>query len=975
MRQLSFPSIRMLLPFLILALPQSFSWPLRFLATGPHLVAAMRGVHANHHLPVKHHHLAALPLSLSLSLSLLLSSTTPPSNSIIWAAATPSSDEINSAPEEEHFDGDDETDNQLDRSKISDGDELNNNESHNVAGTNSDEKLSSHGNAQNEANQNEGGKSSQKRVTLIGLEDIINLDRSGIVGLGTSSSTTASSSSPSSSSFAKYNENDIPSRLNYEHLHANDMIEDSIYDPFSPDASCLEGKDDDVDGGDCWHPPDSTVEEEFVRVWRTDEGKEGAEGNGGGKSSSAGLENLAWGYGGIDPDDEKMEQAKQQECNNNNGESDHDGLSGSDNDSEGSQCRQSADSKSQVKQSSSPSSPVTPPKKGTSTTILVDKHWGSDVNILRMRDRLRGRRGKYWDWIEEQTSSGTSALNATANATVAEESIQQHSHSTRHPNIRRDSTTSKSKATNSKQRPPVFLMPGLASTRLVSWKHKPCPQNPLLSDIKMLDYVWLNMNILIQMATIDVRCFSECMTLGKYQTDYDGAEEEYDDDPRQRTASSSNYNYINNSTKTQKIEGCKLRPDEGLDAISSLAPGSFSSDLLVGGTNTVYAWLIQWLADNLGYDVTSIVALPYDWRLSPDKMEQRDGFLTLVRMKIEAAVKSNGLPGIMVAHSMGNSVFRYFLEWLRVQMREEAYERYVRRAKRRAAARSAAGMEDVDVGGDSAMRSGSVGVFGRGRAFVDDWFRNYLPSGAERMVEGEKSDVSFEDDLVEELSGSLDSNEGLIDYAETSENIENSNGKGTDDSFLGANPDEETREYPKLWELAKMEGDSEWIDWQGKHIWTYVGLAAPLLGAPGPLRAVLSGENMGLPFTDAEARVLELSFGSTSTVNTISTKMGFCDLNNDEAGKKKRKSSTPVKMQNRSNLACLDELVAGIEASGKANKNRDPWKNYPALRLLLKDRVDFDSSFPMVRVEKEICEDGDKSCKNEIIDFGAGDVM
>ncbi len=55
-----------------------------------------------------------------------------------------------------------------------------------------------------------------------------------------------------------------------------------------------------------------------------------------------------------------------------------------------------------------------------------------------------------------------------------------------------------------------------------------------------------------------------------------------------------------------------------------------------------------------------------------------------------------------------------------------------------------------------------------------------------------------------------------------------------------------------------MEGDSEWIDWQGKHIWTYVGLAAPLLGAPGPLRAVLSGENMGLPFTDAEARVLEL---------------------------------------------------------------------------------------------------------------------
>ena len=65
---------------------------------------------------------------------------------------------------------------------------------------------------------------------------------------------------------------------------------------------------------------------------------------------------------------------------------------------------------------------------------------------------------------------------------------------------------------------------------------------------------------------------------------------------------------------TTKMHGCKLRPDEGLDSISSLAPGSISSNLLVGGTNTVYAWLIQWLADNLGYDVTSIVALPYDWR-------------------------------------------------------------------------------------------------------------------------------------------------------------------------------------------------------------------------------------------------------------------------------------------------------------------------------------------------------------------------
>lgn len=127
---------------------------------------------------------------------------------------------------------------------------------------------------------------------------------------------------------------------------------------------------------------------------------------------------------------------------------------------------------------------------------------------------------------------------------------------------------------------------------------------------------------LIEMAGIDPSCWQECMSLGKHQRDHGG---------------------------------CRLRPDEGLDAIASLAPGSLGSDLLVGGTNTVYAWLIQWLAENLGYDVSSIVGLPYDWRLSPDVMEERDGYLTLTKHRIEAAVAANGgLPGIMVAHSVSH---------------------------------------------------------------------------------------------------------------------------------------------------------------------------------------------------------------------------------------------------------------------------------------------------------------------------------
>jgi len=88
------------------------------------------------------------------------------------------------------------------------------------------------------------------------------------------------------------------------------------------------------------------------------------------------------------------------------------------------------------------------------TKKFIDKHWGSDINVLKMRDRLRGRRGKYWDSLEEPTNS----------------------------------TSAKRKRP---PRPPVILLPGLASTRLTAWKHKIC-SNPLISDIKMLDNVWLN---------------------------------------------------------------------------------------------------------------------------------------------------------------------------------------------------------------------------------------------------------------------------------------------------------------------------------------------------------------------------------------------------------------------------------------------------------------------------------------------------
>jgi hypothetical protein len=64
-------------------------------------------------------------------------------------------------------------------------------------------------------------------------------------------------------------------------------------------------------------------------------------------------------------------------------------------------------------------------------------------------------------------------------------------------------------------RPPVLLLPGLVSSRLVAWKRKVC-RGP---DINIQDVVWLNLQKLVETMTFDHHCWIDCMKLGKNGTD------------------------------------------------------------------------------------------------------------------------------------------------------------------------------------------------------------------------------------------------------------------------------------------------------------------------------------------------------------------------------------------------------------------------------------------------------------------------
>ena len=538
-------------------------------------------------------------------------------------------------------------------------------------------------------------------------------------------------------------------------VHHQDEIEDSLFDPIAADPSCTA---EDIDGSDCYSPPESSMETETVTEAVTE------------------TETL------IDAT-----------------------------------CFKGGDDYSEFDRESDSLSSESDAVCSTTQERVVDKHWGSDPALLAMRDQLRMQ-----------------ALQQPMND----------------------------------RRPPIFLLPGLASTRLVAWKFKKCT-GMFRSDIKVRDNVWLNINLIIQMGTVNVECMTECLRLGVNQTDTD------------------DWNV-----------GCKLRPDEGLDAIASLAPGGIGSSLLVGGTNTVYSWLIQWLSENLGYDVTNMIGLPYDWRLSPDKMEARDGFLSLMRRRIEAAVASNGgQPGIVVAHSMGNLVLRYFLDWLRVQMREEAYEEYIARARRREQRRKKAEdqranhhhqqqqqqqqqqqrdverrelqqrhVQDLErlqqnVEGNEASSADPPSPPG-----VNDAESYVIPGWVIAALPGLDNVLGWVASFGQEESHGP----GEIDAPDDASIFAKGNGQATPDasSIQPSEEDEMTRSTgdgedeqrnTQLRELAIEEGDAKWLEWIEQHLWTYIGLSAPLLGAINPLRAVLSGENMGLPISDDVARYMEVS--------------------------------------------------------------------------------------------------------------------
>ena len=230
---------------------------------------------------------------------------------------------------------------------------------------------------------------------------------------------------------------------------------------------------------------------------------------------------------------------------------------------------------------------------------------------------------------------------------------------------------------------PVIFLPGFASSRLRVWRQHDCPYGP---NFQLGDAAWLSTSQVL----LARQCWLQCMS------------------------------NIDPLTQDDLNSGCKARVDEGLDAIAELDPG-----YLTGPLSNVWRTLIEMYAE-MGFEPgRTMFAAPYDFRLPNARLEQRDAFFLRLKSNIESAVTiyvSLGVvkvgptwvvaralfvtraplafgtqhretsrerlpigvgeaPMVVIAHSHGNTVFRYFVEWLTQELganhRQEWLDRHI----------------------------------------------------------------------------------------------------------------------------------------------------------------------------------------------------------------------------------------------------------------------------------------------------------
>ena len=161
---------------------------------------------------------------------------------------------------------------------------------------------------------------------------------------------------------------------------------------------------------------------------------------------------------------------------------------------------------------------------------------------------------------------------------------------------------------------PVVIIPGATTTGLEIWQGKACAK------ASFKQRLWGSVSMLSSLASMDSSCWLEHISL--------------------------------NTTTGLDPEGIKVRPAEGMSNVEYFMPGFW-----------LWAIITESLAD-IGYDSSDMYAHTYDWRLSPELLEKRDGLLTRMKHTFEYSYEIHKKPACILSHSYGDYVARYFMSWV-----------------------------------------------------------------------------------------------------------------------------------------------------------------------------------------------------------------------------------------------------------------------------------------------------------------------
>ncbi|KAG1141185.1 hypothetical protein G6F37_002798 [Rhizopus arrhizus] len=117
--------------------------------------------------------------------------------------------------------------------------------------------------------------------------------------------------------------------------------------------------------------------------------------------------------------------------------------------------------------------------------------------------------------------------------------------------------------------------------------------------------------------------------------------------------------------KESWTEHIMLDPETGLDPPGykvRAVHGVEAADYFITGY-WVWAKVIENLA-TIGYDTNNMYFASYDWRLSFSNLEVRDGYFSKLKHTIELSKKQSGQKSVIITHSMGGTMFPYFLKWV-----------------------------------------------------------------------------------------------------------------------------------------------------------------------------------------------------------------------------------------------------------------------------------------------------------------------